>query len=158
MPQLPTVPQLPTPAINKPVLIDDARFKQLLTYINQVLQSRSQTAARYFEGLDLDRDTKLRCTEFINGLTSVGVSGVERAELVKVFGRIEGTGSEFALAPVSSIVSAITDPTGFVSTAAAASPPIPGNQFKELTMHRITPNPHYSDYTLLHGWESGWVG
>ena len=39
-------------------------------------------------------------------------AAVDRAEIVKVFGRIEGSGSEFALAAVATIVSAFTDVTG----------------------------------------------
>merc|ERR1719345_467245 len=57
------------------------------------------------------------------------MTGIERSEVVKVFGRIEGSGSEFALALVTSIVSAITDPAGFVLKAASQQPPpAPGPQ------------------------------
>jgi len=98
--------------------IDDARFKQLLEYFNQVLQSRGQTASRFFDSLDLNRDARVSSDEFIRGLTDSGVNGVDRAELQKVFQRIEGSGVDFAQAPVSSLTDAVTDPLGFITRSA----------------------------------------
>lgn len=110
--------------------MDDDRFKQLLEYINQVLRSRSQTAGRYFESLDLNRDGRLTREEFLKGLTDIGLNGIDRAELKKVFYRVEGTGADLAQAQVSSLVDAVTDPTGFISRGAKklAAPPPPATR------------------------------
>merc|ERR1719199_14541 len=65
--------------------LDDARFKQLLEYISQVVRSRGLSALSFFNGLDQNRDGRLMRDEFLKGLTDLGVNGVERSELKKVF-------------------------------------------------------------------------
>merc|ERR1719174_219554 len=103
--------------------IDDARFRQLLEYINQVIQSRGDTATRHFEAADLNRDGLLTSTEFIKGLVDIGVNGVDTAELQRVFQRLEGSGLDSAQALVASVADALADPMGFISRTAISQQP-----------------------------------
>merc|ERR1712048_292976 len=76
-----------------PKAIDDDRYKQLLTYFNQVLRSRGHSALTYFQSLDLDKDGRISGADFRKGLRDVGVTDVESKEINLVYKRIEGAAS-----------------------------------------------------------------
>lgn len=109
----------PTPSVERSV--SDDRFKQLMDYFNQMVQSRGHTAAIWFEFADIDKDGLLQSAEFVKAIADLGVHGVEQQEMQLLLKRIGGSSPGSAYVSVDSLVRAITDPTGSAAGSSTSS-------------------------------------